>query len=265
MLDVKQQIDRLIHEIEEDNYKYYVLDQPASTDYEYDMKLKHLIELEEANPELKRVDSPSQRVGGEALKAFGQVEHVVRLLSLDNSYNADDLRDFDKRVQKELGEACEYVLEYKIDGLSVALSYENGLFARGATRGNGSVGEDITENVKTIPSIPLRLKEAIDVSVRGEVFIPKEKFKELNEQQEQNGLQPFANPRNAAAGSLRQLDSKITASRPLDIFVFNVLQGDVDLGEEHIHNLEKLQKLGFKIIEPMLCTDIENVIDQCAE
>lgn len=261
---MKEKIMALTTSLNEHNYNYYVLDKPSITDYEYDMLLKELEELEEKYPEFRAVDSPTQRVGGEALDAFSQVNHTTRLLSLDNSYNSSDLRDFDKRLKKEISD-IEYIVEMKIDGLSVALKYEKGILVQGATRGNGEVGEDVTQNVKTIKSIPLKLKEAVDIEVRGEIFISKSGFEKLNQQQEEEGLQSFANPRNAAAGSLRQLDSKVVARRPLDIFVFNVLNGGAEEIQSHDKNFDYLKKLGFKTTEMFKCKDIEAVIDVCTD
>lgn len=258
---MKKRILELTDQLRKHNYNYYVLDQPTITDYEYDTLLKELSKLEDEYPEYKQVDSPTMRVGGEVLDSFKQVSHTRRLLSLDNSYNADDLRAFDIRLKKEV--TPEYVVEMKIDGLTVALKYENGILVRGATRGNGEVGEDVTENVKTVRSIPLKLNEPIDIEVRGEVFISKKGFEKLNETQELNGLQTFANPRNAAAGSLRQLDSKVAASRPLDIFVFNVLDGGDQSINKHDENFKYLKKLGFKTTQLFKYKTIDDVIDKC--
>lgn len=261
----KNRIKELTKEINYHNHRYHVLDAPEITDYEYDMLMKELMDLEEKFPQLKTDDSPSQRVGGQPLSKFDQVTHTVPLLSLSNSYDDKDLIDFDRRIKKEVGDNVEYVVEYKIDGLSVALKYENGRFVRGATRGDGVVGEEITKNLKTIRSIPLKLKKEIDIEVRGEVYIPKEKFAELNKRQEENGESVFANPRNAAAGSLRQLDSKIVASRPLDIFVFNILSmGDININK-HSESLEYLKKIGFKTSEYKICKNINEVIDLCGK
>ncbi|MCT4634592.1 MAG: NAD-dependent DNA ligase LigA [Firmicutes bacterium] len=261
MESIKNKIEELKKTINEHNHNYYVLDNPTISDFEYDMLMNQLIEIEEKHPELKTADSPSQRVGGVALKEFQQVTHEARLLSLDNSYNEDDLFDFDKRLKKELDIEgnLDYVVEYKIDGLSVAIKYENGLFVQGATRGDGSVGENVTENVKTINSVPLRLKDEINIEVRGEVFIPKDGFEKLNIEQEENGLAMFANPRNAAAGSLRQLDSKITAKRPLDILVFDILVG-AEPNRNHDENLKYLKDMGFKVSEGKKFVGIEDVI-----
>jgi len=238
--------EALIRKIEHHNHQYYVLDRPEITDYEYDQLMQRLLALESEHPDLKTPDSPTQRVGSAPLAAFSQVRHAVRLLSLDNAYDANDVEAFIKRIDKELVTTAAFVVEYKIDGLSVALRYENGHFVQGATRGDGETGEDITENLKTIRSIPLRLTEPRTLTVRGEVFLPKEGFRQLNEEQEQNGLQTFANPRNAAAGSLRQLDSRITASRPLDIFVFDLLSGELN-AKTHDEALAELNGLGFKV------------------
>jgi DNA ligase (NAD+) len=261
MESIKNKIEELKKTINEHNHNYYVLDNPTISDFEYDMLMNQLVEIEEKHPELKTADSPSQRVGGVALKEFQQVTHEARLLSLDNSYNEDDLFDFDKRLKKELDIEgnLDYVVEYKIDGLSVAIKYENGLFVQGATRGDGSVGENVTENVKTINSVPLRLKDEINIEVRGEVFIPKDGFEKLNIEQEENGLAMFANPRNAAAGSLRQLDSKITAKRPLDILVFDILVG-AEPNRNHDENLKYLKDMGFKVSEGKKFVGIEDVI-----
>lgn len=262
-INTKEYYDKLIAEIEHHSHLYYDLDQPLITDREYDQLMKELIQLESENPEIKRMDSPSQRVGGKALSAFNQVTHPVKLLSLDNAYNGEDLLDFQRKVLQEVSQKPSYVLEYKIDGLSVALTYEKGIFVNGATRGDGSVGEDVTENLKTVKSIPLRLKDSVDLIVRGEVFLPKEGFVSLNEAQELAGLQTFANPRNAAAGSLRQLDSKVTASRPLDIFVFDVLKGELG-SNRHDQTLEQLESLGFKVSKTKTYDSVEEIVAYCA-
>lgn len=262
MKDLRSKVDKLIEKIDKHNREYYIEDKPSITDFEYDKLMKELMEIEEANPELRFDYSPSLRVGGDALSSFSQVEHKVKLLSLDNSYNGEDLRDFDARVRKEIDEEFDYVVEYKIDGLSVALRYENGIFVEGATRGDGQIGENVTENLKTIKSIPLKLSKPLNLIVRGEVFIAKDKFVELNESQEEKGLAQFANPRNAAAGSLRQLDSKITSSRPLDIFIFDLLDGDLKTSS-HSQVLTRLSELGFKVNSGKKCSNIDEVIDYC--
>ncbi|MGG3844123.1 NAD-dependent DNA ligase LigA [Aeribacillus composti] len=243
------------------NYEYHVLDNPSVPDAEYDRLMRELIELEEKYPELKTPDSPSQRVGGAVLDAFRKVEHRVPMLSLANAFNEQDLRDFDRRVRQAVGDV-EYVVELKIDGLAVSLRYENGLFVQGSTRGDGTTGEDITENLKTIRSIPLRLKKNLSIEVRGEAFMPKASFEKLNEERIAKGEVPFANPRNAAAGSLRQLDPKIAAKRNLDIFVYNIAElGDTGVSS-HSEGLDLLDELGFKTNhERRKCKNIDEVIE----
>ena len=244
--DIYNKINELREHIEHHSILYYVQDSPEISDADFDMLMKELIDLEEKYPEYITEDSPTQRIGGEALSKFDQVRHSVQMMSLSNAFSKQDLLDFDSRVRQMIPKP-EYVLEFKIDGLSVALTYEKGKFKVGATRGDGVVGEDVTKNLKTIKSIPMKLKEEVSLVVRGEVYIPKEKFKELNLQQEENGLALFANPRNAAAGSLRQLDSNITAKRPLDIFIFN-LQEIIDKDiYTHSEALEYLKALGLKV------------------
>ena len=244
--DIYNKINELREHIEHHSILYYVQDSPEISDADFDMLMKELIALEEKYPEYITEDSPTQRIGGEALSKFDQVRHSVQMMSLSNAFSKQDLLDFDSRVRQMIPKP-EYVLEFKIDGLSVALTYEKGKFKVGATRGDGVVGEDVTKNLKTIKSIPMKLKEEVSLVVRGEVYIPKEKFKELNLQQEENGLALFANPRNAAAGSLRQLDSNITAKRPLDIFIFN-LQEIIDKDiYTHSEALEYLKALGLKV------------------
>lgn len=243
------------------NYEYHVLDKPSVPDSEYDRLMQELIKLEEQFPELKTPDSPTQRVGGVTLEAFQKVEHRTPMLSLGNAFNETDLRDFDRRVRQAVGDDVQYVVELKIDGLAVSLRYENGLFVQGATRGDGTTGEDITENLKTIRSIPLRLKRELSFEVRGEAFMPRKSFERLNELRLQQEEEPFANPRNAAAGSIRQLDPKIAAKRNLDIFVYSI----ADLGgigaQRHSEALDLLEELGFKTNkERRKCDSIEEVI-----
>lgn len=243
------------------SYEYYVQDKPSVPDAEYDRLLRELIEYEEAFPELKTPDSPTQRVGGTILDMFEKVEHRSPMLSLGNAFNEDDLRDFDRKVRQAVGDKYSYVCELKIDGLAVTLQYEAGYFTRGATRGDGSVGEDITENLRTIKSIPLKLKEPVSIEVRGEAFMPKRSFEALNKAKDDQGEEPFANPRNAAAGSLRQLDSKLAAKRNLDVFLYAI----ADLGEtgveSHSEGLDLLDRLGFKTNqERKKCSTIEEVL-----
>ncbi|EFV74066.1 NAD-dependent DNA ligase LigA [Cytobacillus pseudoceanisediminis] len=244
------------------NYEYHVLDQPSVPDAEYDRLMRDLIELEGQFPELKTEDSPTQRVGGEILDMFEKVEHQSQMLSLGNAFSEQDLRDFDRRVRQGAGENVSYVCELKIDGLAVSLRYEDGLFTLGATRGDGSIGENITANLKTIRSIPLRLKESVTMEVRGEAFMPRRSFEKLNKAKEENGEEPFANPRNAAAGSLRQLDPRLAAKRNLDIFVYGIANvGDTGV-VSHSEGLDYLDSLGFKTNkERKRCESIEKVIE----
>ena len=247
-MSIENEILLLRKEIEEHNHNYYVLDNPTISDYEYDILLHRLIKLEEDNPQFADENSHTKRVGGAALKEFEQVQHDVPMQSLGDVFSKDEIMDFDKRVKQGLdGEPCEYVVEMKIDGLSVSLEYENGRFVKGSTRGDGAVGENITENLKTIKSIPLILPEAVErLEVRGEVYMPKAGFDALNNERKKADEPLFANPRNAAAGSLRQLDSKITAKRNLDVFIFNIQQTSKQL-ESHTQGLEWLKSLGFKV------------------
>ena len=211
-MDTKSRINFLREELNKLGYNYYVLDNPLVSDYEYDKLFNELKELEINNPELITPDSPTQRVGGIS-SGFEEVKHKYRLYSLDNTYNYDELRKWYERVTKECGPDIELVCELKIDGLAIALSYKDGIFVKGATRGNGIAGEEITQNLKTVKAIPLKLFEKADLEVRGEIYMPKTSFEKLNDENLKNGEKPFANPRNAAAGSLRQLDSTITAKR----------------------------------------------------
>lgn len=243
---IKQRIRALMDEIEYHNRRYYMEDDPQISDVDFDMLMKELIFLESRYPNLASEDSPTQRVGGLPLSKFETVAHKVPLLSLANAFSEGELRDFDRKV-REVCPNASYVVEFKIDGLSVALRYEKGVFKEGATRGDGVQGEDVTRNLKTIRTIPMKLTEPVDITVRGEVFIAKEKFEKLNEYQEENGLAPFANPRNAAAGSLRQLDSAVTAKRPLDIFVFNLQKIEDGAVRTHSEAFEYMKELGFKI------------------
>ncbi len=262
MEDNAKRIEELRQLLNHYNYEYHVLDQPSVPDAEYDRMMNELQDLEEANPELRTEDSPTQRVGGPPLEGFQKVEHRVPMLSLGNAFGEEDLKDFDRRVRDRIGEDFSYVCELKIDGLAVSLIYEDGLFVRGATRGDGTVGEDITQNLKTIPAIPLRLSEGVSMEVRGEAYMPKPSFMKLNENREKNEQDVFANPRNAAAGSLRQLDPKIAASRNLSVFVYGV--GTVEGRElsSHSDGLDFLNELGFKTNpEWKRCNTIEDVIE----
>lgn len=248
--DAEARIKELRELLNKSGYEYYVLDNPTISDFEYDRLMQELINLESAFPEMMTSDSPTQRVGGEVAEGFDEVVHTVQMQSLADVFSKDELYEFDARVRAALGtESVEYVTEMKIDGLSVSLEYENGLFTRGSTRGNGFVGEDITQNLKTIPGIPLRLSEPLPfIEVRGEVYMPEKSFIRLNEQREASGEPRFANPRNAAAGSLRQLDSKIAAERKLDIFVFNLQRIEGKELLTHSQSIKYLSSLGFKVI-----------------
>ena len=261
-MDELKEIARLREELNRAGYEYYVLDNPTMSDYDYDHALRRLEELEAAHPEAVTPDSPTQRVGGQALEAFTQVTHRVPLESLQDVFDFDELRAFDQRV-RSVEPKVAYSVEPKVDGLSVALEYQDGLFVRGATRGDGSVGEDVTENLRTIKSIPLRIPETPGtLIVRGEVYMPKKVFHALNEEREKRGEALFANPRNAAAGSLRQLDPKIAAQRKLDIAVFNIQWSEhTDLGS-HTEGLNYLKDKGFKVIPHVICQTIEEAVSQ---
>ena len=260
-MNVEQRINELIDLINYHNEKYYNEDSPEIDDFEYDNLMKELIKLEEENPQFKRVDSPSNRVGGKALDKFTQIVHKYPMLSLSNAYSAQDLRDFDRRVREAVSGKVEYVIEFKIDGLSVSLTYENGQFLKGATRGDGVVGEDITKNLMTVKSIPLKVDYEDELIVRGEVYISKDNFEKINKQQEESNQPLYANPRNLAAGSLRQLDPKLTAKRPLDIFIFNLEHLADDNCKTHSESLELLDKLGFSVSPDFKVFDnIEDII-----
>ncbi len=247
-MNPEERIKQLRAELEKHNHSYYVLDDPTISDYEYDMMMQELIKLEEENPQFADPNSPSQRVGGEALNTFEKVTHTVQMGSLRDVFSTEQASEFITDCLKELNDA-EFVVEPKIDGLSVSLEYRNGEFVRGSTRGDGFVGEDVTANLRTIRSIPLKLKEAVPfLEVRGEVYMPLKSFEELTEQQENEGEQVFKNPRNAAAGSLRQKDPKIAASRKLDIFVFNVQQIEGHELTSHEQSLKYLSEQGFRVI-----------------
>ena len=231
------------------SHKYYVLDTPEITDAEYDMLMRELLRFEAAHPELVTVDSPSQKIGGTILEGFEQVAHQVQMQSLQDAFSKEEILDFDKRVTADLGYAPQYAVEHKIDGLSVSLEYRDSVLVRASTRGDGFVGEDVTANIKTIMSVPLRLNVHVPyIEVRGEVFMSKKAFAALNERCDAEGKPTFANPRNAAAGSLRQLDSSVAASRNLDIFVFNIQQSEGVEFATHLEGLEFLRQAGFKVI-----------------
>ena len=252
-MNPQEEILALTRELNEAGHRYYVLDDPTMPDFEYDQKLRHLEELETAYPQFAQADSPTRRVGGEALSQFQPVVHEVPLESLQDVFSFDELGEFDQRITEEAPDR-KYSVEPKVDGLSVALEYVDGVFVRGATRGDGNVGEDVTENLKTIRSIPLKLENAPRrLIVRGEVFMPKKVFRALNEKREAEGQSLFANPRNAAAGSLRQLDPKIASKRQLDILVFNLQLCEGKTFESHTESLDYLKSLKFKVIPYTLC------------
>ncbi|MGM0108505.1 NAD-dependent DNA ligase LigA [Enterococcus sp. AZ172] len=251
--ELRVQLDRWSRE-------YYVLDQPTVEDYIYDQTYAELVAIEEQYPDLITADSPTQRVGGKILSSFEKVTHDIPLYSLNDVFNKEELLAFDQRVQKAIGRPVAYCCELKIDGLSVSLRYENGEFVRGATRGDGSVGENITENLKTVRSVPIKLKEPMSIEVRGECFMPKRSFVKLNQKNEEEGKPVFANPRNAAAGSLRQLDSKITAKRNLDTFLYTVADFGPMQATTQYEALEELDKIGFHTNhEKRLCHSIDEV------
>ncbi|ENZ5527863.1 NAD-dependent DNA ligase LigA [Enterococcus hirae] len=240
--------------------EYYVEAKPTVEDYVYDQEYAELVAIEEQYPDLITSDSPTQRVGGKVLSGFEKVTHDIPLYSLNDVFSKDELFAFDQRVQKAIGRPVDYCCELKIDGLSVSLRYENGEFVRGATRGDGTVGENITENLKTVRSVPLKLKDAISIEVRGECFMPKKSFVQLNQAREAEGKDIFANPRNAAAGSLRQLDSKITAKRNLDTFLYTVADFGPMKATTQYDALEELEQIGFHTNhEKRLCHSIDEV------
>lgn len=258
-MEPKQRIEELTKLLNDAGYRYYVLDDPTMPDFEYDRLLRELEDLEKANPELALPDSPTKRVGGQAVNTFGEVTHAVPLMSLQDVFSLEELDDFLVRT-KEAVPGAQFSVEPKIDGLSVALEYVDGQFIRGATRGDGNVGEDVTENLRTIRSIPMALEGApARLIVRGEVFMPKKTFHALNEALEENGEKTFANPRNAAAGSLRQKDPKVTAKRKLDILVFNVQLAEGKTFVSHAETLEYLKSLHFKVIPYKLLSDAEKI------
>lgn len=266
--EIRERVEYLKRELERHNYLYYVKDVPEISDAEYDRMMRELIGYESDYPELQSEDSPTQRVGGTPLAAFASVRHRVPLLSLDNAFGPDDLRAFDERIRRALDTPgpLEYMAELKIDGLTVALTYENGRLVQAATRGDGTTGEDVTANVKTIKSIPLKLAEGegVNLGVRGEVYLPKAEFEKLNSRRAELGEPLFANPRNAAAGSLRQLDSKVTASRPLDAFFYDILYIEGKQVETQADGFKLLEAYQLKINpHAKRCANIEEVIAFC--
>ena len=261
MSELKERVDQLHRLLNQYNHEYYVQDNPSVPDSEYDKLLHELIHIEEEHPEFKTEDSPTVRVGGEAQATFNKVAHDTPMLSLGNAFNEEDLRRFDARVREAVGQV-EYMCELKIDGLAVSLKYENGRFVQGLTRGDGTVGEDITANLRTIRAIPLKINEPLTFEVRGEAFMPKRSFEHLNKEKEENGEQAFANPRNAAAGSLRQLDSKLAAKRRLSIFLYSVNDFTNFHAKTQSEALDELDALGFKTNQNrQRVADIEGVLD----
>ena len=259
---MKESYDELIKLIEKANYDYYTLDNPTVTDREYDNWLSELLDIEERHPEIKRKDSPSEKIGGEVISEFKKVEHKIGMFSISDVFNESEIVAFDERIRKEFPNPS-YVCELKIDGLAVSLQYEKGILKRAATRGNGLVGEDITHNVKTIGTIPLRLNKPVDIEVRGEIYMPLKAFNELNEKRLKNGEPIFQNPRNAAAGSIRQLDSSVAKSRKLDAFLYHVPETDK---KTHYEALMELKELGF-IVNPniRLVKNIDEILDYINE
>lgn len=259
---MKERYDELIKLIEKANYDYYTLDNPTVTDREYDNWMSELLDIEERHPEIKRKDSPSEKIGGEVISEFKKVEHKIGMFSISDVFNESEIVAFDERIRKEFPNPS-YVCELKIDGLAVSLQYEKGILKRAATRGNGLVGEDITHNVKTIGTIPLRLNKPVDIEVRGEIYMPLKAFNELNEKRLINGEPIFQNPRNAAAGSIRQLDSSVAKSRKLDAFLYHVPETDK---KTHYEALMELKELGF-IVNPniRLVKNIDEILDYINE
>ncbi len=263
--EAKKEIEKLKKEINYHNYCYYVLNQPVISDYEYDKLYQRLVELERKFPELITPDSPTQRVGGEPLKEFKTVEHKIKMLSLDNTYSEDELREFDKRVKKGLGRDVKYEVTLKVEDRTVTLHYKNGKFILGATRGDGIHGDDITQNLKTIRAVPLELltddKEILSIEVRGEVYLSKKNFEKINREREERGEPIFANPRNAAAGTLKLLDPKEVAKRNLDLFIHTIPKQPGPHYTSHFETLKVLGKAGFKAVPHIeICNNIDEVI-----
>lgn len=266
--NIKKEIEHLREEIQKHNYYYYVLDQPIVSDYEYDVLLKQLTQLEQDNPEYITIDSPTQRVGAKPLEQFNTARHMMPMLSLAKAFSEKELADFDQRIRKNYPqEYYDYVVELKIDGLAIALVYEDGLLTRGATRGDGVEGEDVTQNLRTINSIPLKLRDYSGtgvLEVYGEVYMNRDSLKKLNDERSRLAENLFANPRNAAAGSVRQLDSAITASRKLDTFIYQAAGTKVDRFSTHMELLDFLKESGFRVNSNIkLCANIKEAIDYC--
>ena len=262
-MDVQKEIEKLRRELEYHSRLYYVEDAPVISDYEFDMLMNRLKELEAEHPELVTPDSPTQRVGGQALSKFEQVRHQVPLESLTDVFSLDELYAFGDRMDDLIDAPHAYTVEPKIDGLSMSLEYENGVFVRGATRGDGLVGENVTENLRTVRSLPLRIENAPErLIVRGEVYMSKAVFRELNAQREMNGEQLLANPRNAAAGSMRQLDPKVAASRKLDIVCFNMQYSSDGTYTSHAQTLDAMKAMGFPVVPYMRYEKIGDCVER---
>jgi DNA ligase (NAD+) len=263
----KEKVEALRNELEAHNYRYYIMDNPSISDDLYDKMMRELEKLEKQYPSLISSYSPTQRVGGRPREGFATVRHLTPMMSLANAFDESELKDFDRRVRQALpGEVISYVVEPKIDGLAVSLFFENGILSRGATRGDGETGEDISDNLKTIRSVPLRLRQAVPgLEVRGEAYMSKDSFARLNEAREESGEPLFANPRNAAAGTLRQLDPRITASRNLNLFVYGIGYSDGVDPHDHRDVLELLKGLGFRVNDYRLFDDMNEIIGYCLD
>ena len=261
--EVKKKIGELSREIENHNYNYYILSQPQISDYDFDMLLEELIILEKKYPEFRSPDSPTQKVGGAVTKEFKTIKHKYPMLSLANTYSEDEIRDFDKRVRKIIGDKVEYVCELKYDGVAIGLTYINGSLTQAVTRGDGVQGDDVTNNVKTIKSIPLKLRGDFppEFEIRGEIFFPHKVFQKLNEKKIENGEAPFANPRNAASGTLKMQDSAVVAQRPLDCFLYNVQGGNLSF-DTHYKSLKNASEWGLKVSPNIaICKKVEDIFE----
>ena len=260
----KKRIEQLTKELEEHNYKYYVLAEPSISDYNFDMLLEELIKIEKEFPELLSPDSPSQRVGGQITKTFKTVKHKYPMLSLGNTYSAEELNDFDERIKKVLFEKYEYICELKFDGASIGLTYVNGQLKQAVTRGDGESGDDVTTNAKTIRSIPVKLRGTnypAEFEIRGEIYMPLKEFEAINKEREEEGEDPLANPRNAAAGTMKMQDSGVVAKRKLNCFLYNLLGPELP-HKSHFENLMEAKKWGFRVSEYMTkCADINAVLE----
>ncbi|MGM0602204.1 MAG: NAD-dependent DNA ligase LigA [Bacillota bacterium] len=263
--EAEKKINSLREKIRDHEYRYYVLDDPSISDAEFDQLMNQLIKLEEKFPELISSDSPTQRVGGEPVDEFQKVEHSTQMLSLSNTFNEGELKDFDSRIRKTLKDDYSYIVEHKIDGLSAILTYQDGSFVLGATRGNGVVGEDVTKNLRTIRSLPLKIEDKSHIEIRGEVFLSKSEFEKINQKRLENEESLFANPRNAAAGTIRQLDPSTAAERNLSIIIYDLIVHTDKQFETHAETLDYLKELGFKVNWYQKVEDIESAAYVCSE